>query len=154
MLAGGAVSMFGYLCGDMLSSPRSLYAFGRDGFLPRALGRVHPSFHTPHVAIVVHAVTAALLATSSSFRYLALLSNVSVLTLYFLCCAAALRLVSQPAPDGEPVFDVPGARVIPVVAMGVIAWILAHATRQEFAVLAATFVVASFIYGARRLARG
>lgn len=154
VLAGGAVSMFGYLCGDMLSSPRSLYAFGRDGFLPRALGKVHPSFHTPHVAIVVHAVTAALLATSSSFRYLALLSNVSVLTLYFLCCAAALRLVSQPAPDGEPVFDVPGARVIPVVAMVVIAWILAHATRQEFAVLAATFVVASVVYGARRLARG
>ncbi len=56
VLAGGAVSMFGYLCGDMLSSPRSLYAFGRDGFLPRALARVHPSFHTPHVAIVVHAV--------------------------------------------------------------------------------------------------
>ncbi len=154
VLAGGAVSMFGYLCGDMLSSPRSLYAFGRDGFLPRALGRVHPSFHTPHVAIVVHAVTAALLATSSSFRYLALLSNVSVLTLYFLCCAAALRLVSRSAPDGEPVFDLPGARVIPVVAMVVIAWILAHATRQEFAVLAATFVVASVIYGARRLARG
>jgi amino acid transporter len=154
VLAGGAVSMFGYLCGDMLSSPRSLYAFGRDGFLPRALGSVHPSFHTPHVAIVVHAVTAALLATSSSFRYLALLSNVSVLTLYFLCCAAALRLVSQRAPDGEPVFDLPGARVIPVVAMGVIAWILAHATRQEFAVLAATFVVASVVYGARRLARG
>jgi amino acid transporter len=72
VLAGGAVSMFGYLCGDMLSSPRSLYAFGRDGFLPRALARVHPSFHTPHVAIVVHAVLAALLATSSSFRYLAL----------------------------------------------------------------------------------
>jgi amino acid transporter len=154
VLAGGAVSMFGYLCGDMLSSPRSLYAFGRDGFLPRALGRVHPSFHTPHVAIVVHAITAALLAASSSFRYLALLSNVSVLTLYFLCCAAALRLVSQPAPDGDPVFDVPGARVIPVVAMVVIAWILAHATRQEFAVLAATFVVASILYGARRLARG
>jgi amino acid transporter len=154
VLAGGAVSMFGYLCGDMLSSPRSLYAFGRDGFLPRALGRVHPSFHTPHVAIVVHAVTAALLATSSSFRYLALLSNVSVLTLYFLCCAAALRLVSQGAPDGEPVFDLPGARVIPVVAMVVIAWILAHATRQEFAVLAVTFVVASVVYGARRLARG
>jgi amino acid transporter len=154
VLAGGAVSMFGYLCGDMLSSPRALYAFGRDGFLPRALARVHPSFHTPHVAIVVHAVLAALLAISSSFRYLALLSNVSVLTLYFLCCAAALRLVSRPAPDGEPVFDLPGARVIPVVAMVVIAWILAHATRQEFAVLAATFVVASGLYGVRRLARG
>jgi amino acid transporter len=154
VLAGGAVSMFGYLCGDMLSSPRSLYAFGRDRFLPSALGRIHPAFHTPHVAIVVHALLAAALAISSTFRHLAILSNVSVLTLYFLCCAAALRLVSRKAPAGEHDFTFPGARVFPVVAMAVIVWILAHATRQEYAVLVATFVVASVIYAVRRLARG
>jgi basic amino acid/polyamine antiporter, APA family len=153
VLAGGAVSMFGYMCGDMLSSPRALYAFGRDGFLPRALARVHPSFHTPYVAIAVHALLAAALAISSSFRYLAVLSNVAVLALYFLCCAAALRLVSRPAPGGEPAFTFPGARVIPVAAMAVIAWILAHATRQELAVLAATLVVASALYGVRRVTR-
>jgi hypothetical protein len=37
--------------------------------------------------------------------------------------------------------------------MLVIVWILAHATRQEFAMLGATFVVASVIYGIRRLVR-
>jgi len=153
VLAGGAVSMFGYMCGDMLSSPRALYAFGRDGFLPRALARVHPSFHTPYVAIGVHALLASALAVSSTFRHLALLSNVAVLALYFLCCAAALRLVSRKAPDGEPAFTLPGARVIPVAAMAVIAWILAHATRQEFAVLGVTLLVAAALYGARRLAR-
>jgi APA family basic amino acid/polyamine antiporter len=154
VLAGGAVSMFGYLCGDMLSSPRSLYAFGRDAFLPKALARIHPSFHTPHVAIVLHALLAAALAITSSFRHLAVLSNVSVLSLYFLCCAAALRLVSRKAPADERDFTFPGARVIPVAAMLVIVWILAHATRQEFAVLGATFAVASALYGIRRLARG
>ncbi len=153
VLVGGAVSMFGYMCGDMLSTPRSLYAFGRDGFLPSALARVHPSFHTPHVAIVVHALLAAALAISSSFRHLAILSNVSVLALYFLCCAAALRLISRPTPDGEPAFTVPGARVIPVAAMLVIVWILSHATAQELAVLAATLVVAAALYGMKRLAR-
>lgn len=153
VLAGGAVSMFGYMCGDMLSSPRSLYAFGRDGFLPRALARVHPSFHTPHVAIVVHALLASALAISSSFRHLAVLSNVSVLSLYFLCCAAALRLVSRPTPAGETAFTFPGARVVPVAAMAVIAWILSHATRQEVALLAATFAAVSALYGLRRLTR-
>jgi basic amino acid/polyamine antiporter, APA family len=153
MLAGGAVSMFGYLCGDMLSSPRALYAFGRDGFLPRALARVHPSFHTPYVAIPVHALLAAALAVSSSFRHLALLSNVAVLVLYFLCCAAALRLLSRKAPEDEAAFTFPGARVVPVAAMAVIAWILAHATRREFAVLGVTLVVAAALYGVRRLAR-
>ncbi len=154
VLVGGAVSMFGYMCGDMLSSPRSIYAFGRDGFLPRAVARVHPSFRTPYVAIGLHALLAAALAISSSFRYLALLSNVAVLVLYFLCCAAALRLVSRKAPGGEAAFSLPGARVIPVAAMAVIAWILAHATRQEFAVLGVTLVVAALLYGLRRLTRG
>jgi amino acid transporter len=153
VLAGGAVSMFGYLCGDMLSSPRSLYAFGRDGFLPGALARVHPRFHTPHVAIAAHAFLAAALAISSTFQHLAILSNVSVLTLYFLCCGAALRLVSRPAPGAEPGFTFPGARVIPVAAMAVIVWILAHATSREFAVLGATFAVATLLYGLRRLTR-
>jgi len=153
VLAGGAVSMFGYLCGDMLSSPRSLYAFGRDGFLPGAFARVHPRFHTPHVAIAAHAFLAAALAISSTFRHLAILSNVSVLTLSFLCYAAALRLVSRPAPGAEPGFTLPGARVIPVAAMAVIVWILAHATLGEFAVLGATFVVATLLYGLRRLTR-
>jgi amino acid transporter len=152
VLAGGAVSMFGYMCGDMLSSPRSLYAFGRDGFLPSALARIHPTFHTPYVAIAGHALLAALLATTSSFRYLALLSNVSVLTLYLLCCAAAVRLVSRTQPAGEAAaFNFPGARFVPLTAMAVIVWILAHATRQEFAVLAATFAVASVLYGLRKL---
>jgi L-asparagine transporter-like permease len=106
------------------------------------------------VAISVHAVLAAALAISSSFRYLALLSNVAVLSLYFLCCAAALRLVSRKAPAGETAFTLPGARVIPVAAMAVIVWILAHATRQEFAVLGVTLLVAAALYGAKRLVRG
>src|SRR5262249_54902309 len=34
VLIGATVSMFGYMSGDMLGSPRALYAFGRDGVLP------------------------------------------------------------------------------------------------------------------------
>jgi amino acid transporter len=147
VLLGGAVSMFGYLSGDMLGSPRALFAFGRDGFLPSALARVHPAFHTPHVAIATHAVLAAALAASSTFRHLAVLSNVSVLSLYFLCCAAALRLVARPGAAAGLSF--PGARVVPVAAMAAILWVLAHATRRELAVLAVTALVATALYALR-----
>src|SRR6185295_8629575 len=42
VLAGAAISMFGYVSGAMLGSPRALFAFARDGVLPAALSRIHP----------------------------------------------------------------------------------------------------------------
>ena len=153
VLLGGTVSMFGYLSGDMLASPRSIFAFGRDALLPRAFAAVHPRFRSPHVAITTHAVLTAALAASSSFTYLALLSNVGVLTLYFAGCAAALRFVSRPAAPGSAGLRLPGERTIPIAAMAVIVWILSHATGREFAVLGATLAAASLLYALRRARR-
>src|SRR5258706_493710 len=54
MLAGTALSMFGWLGSDILGSPRQLFAFARDGLLPRVLGRLHPRSHAPYVAILCY----------------------------------------------------------------------------------------------------
>ena len=83
VLAGATISMFGYMSGDMLGSPRAFFALGRDGILPAALTRVHPTYRTPYVAIVIHAAIVAALAISSSFTQLAILANVAALSLYF-----------------------------------------------------------------------
>ena len=55
ILVGGSISMLGFLSGDALGTPRSLYAFARDGLLPAPLARLHPRFRTPWLAIIVHA---------------------------------------------------------------------------------------------------
>jgi len=151
VLLGATVSMFGFLSGDMLASPRSLFAFGRDGLLPRGFAAVHERFRTPHVAIVTHAAVAAALAVSSSFTHLALLSNVGLLALYLLGCAAALRFVWRPAGgDGGPGLRLPGEKLIPVAAMVVLLWILAHATARELVVLGGALAAATLLYAARR----
>src|SRR5262249_39072219 len=54
-------SVFGALNGNLLVAPRLLYAMGEDGLAPRALGAVHPRYHTPALAILVMAGWAALL---------------------------------------------------------------------------------------------
>ena len=41
------ISMFGYLGGMTLSMPRVIYAFARDGFLPKALAAVDAVHHAP-----------------------------------------------------------------------------------------------------------
>lgn len=150
VLLGGTVSMFGYLSGDMLASPRTIFAFGRDALLPRVFASVHPRFRTPHVAIVTHAVLAGLVAISSTFTRLALLSNVAVLTLYFLGCAAALRFVLRREGPGSAGLRLPGERIIPVAGMAVILWILGHATGRELQVLGGTLALAALLYLVRR----
>jgi APA family basic amino acid/polyamine antiporter len=46
-------SVFGALNGNILVGPRVFFAMGEDGLAPQALGRVHPRYHTPAVAIMV-----------------------------------------------------------------------------------------------------
>ena len=52
-------STFGALNGIVLSGPRVYYAMAGDGLLFRWMGEVHPTFRTPHRAIVVHCLSGA-----------------------------------------------------------------------------------------------
>ena len=146
MLTGASISAFGFLASDILSSPRILFALGRDRFLPEAFAHVHPRFHTPDVAISSYCAIAAVLSLFSTFQHLAILSNVAVLVLYFLCCGAALQLMRRDVrADGRP-FHFPGAWAVPCVGVVISLLILAQATRQELGVTAVVLAVASVLF--------
>jgi len=150
VLAGGTISMFGYVSGDMLGTPRALFALGRDGALPAVLSRVHPRYRTPAVAIVSYAVVVAVLSISSSFNQLAVLANVSGLLLYGLCVAASYELQRRDVRmAGEP-FNLPGGMAIQAIALIGIVWLTAQATRREFIIEAAVLAAASGYYVLRR----
>lgn len=92
MLAGAGLSMLGWMGSDILSSPRMLFAFGRDGLLPRILGRVHPRTRAPYVAILSYAALVSVLALTGTFAELAVLATLTMAPLYILGCFAAWRL--------------------------------------------------------------
>jgi amino acid transporter len=48
-----AVSAFASALGTANFTTRTAFAWGHDGYLPRAFGRTHPRFKSPHVAIAV-----------------------------------------------------------------------------------------------------
>jgi amino acid transporter len=52
------VSTFGSLNGSIMSDPRVFYAMAEDGLFFKSVGKVHPKFETPHVAIAFSAVLA------------------------------------------------------------------------------------------------
>jgi len=151
---GGSLLVFatllsagGYFASDMLASPRTLYALGRDGQLPRGLSRVHPRFGTPANAIVAYATMSAGLALSGTFRQLALVSSAGTLLLYLICCLGVLRLrARRTTPAGS--FRAPFGPLVPLLAAAVIVWLLASlrglelgATIGLVAIAAVTFLV-------------
>ena len=153
LLAGATISAFGFVTSDILSSPRMIFAFGRDGALPAWFAHVHPRYRSPDVAIITYTVLAFALSITGTFEKLAVLSNVAVLLMYLLCCAACWFLVQRdvradPASAG---FNFPGMKVVPALAIAAIIWILAHATAWEFAVNGIVLVIASALYFLRRL---
>lgn len=153
LLVGASISMFGYLGGMTLSIPRILFAFARDGFLPRALAAVHPVHRAPQTAIVVQSAIALALAISGTFEKLAILANVSALALYFGCALASWRLrqlgVTGDAGaqgSGGGSFRVPLGGVVPWLACGVIIWLLTGLTRDEWIAFVACLALATPLY--------
>jgi APA family basic amino acid/polyamine antiporter len=133
--------MFAYVSGMTLAVPRMLFAFGRDGFLPAPVARVHPRWRTPHVAIMTQTAIVLVLALFARFEQLAVVANVAALIVYAACCVAAAELRRRDVREGGIPFSVPGGAVIPWLALAAIAWILRGIRGDEWR--AAMFVVAS-----------
>ena len=140
------VSMTGTMAGSMLCSPRILYAAGRDGALPKQLGRVHKRCTTPHVAIIVYAMISCTLAITGNFRQLAILTSASALISYLGAVLALLkrRLRKETTPEGT--FRAPGGVLLPIIAASGILWLLSNLEQQEWVALAIFVAVLSVLY--------
>ena len=121
-ILGVAISVFGWLMGFALMTPRILFAMAERNEIPAMCARVHPRFRTPYVAIVVNSSVALGLSLAGSFTQLAASSAITRLTIYILCCGALLVLRKRWGPPEG--FRVPAASLVAVVAMLLCLWLL------------------------------
>ncbi len=131
LAAGMVVSIFGCLLGDVLNTPRIIFASARDGLLPATLGRIHNRFRTPHMAIGLYAVTACFFALSGTFKQLVVVASGSSLTIYLGVSLAVLQLRRK---HGQPVngqFCIPGGPLVPILSALCVTWLLSQMTASE-----------------------
>jgi amino acid transporter len=130
-------SVFGALNGNLLVGPRLLYAMGEDGLAPRALGAVHPRYHTPAVAILVLTAWSVMLVVGIAvLTQLGLLeegkSHFDILTdfaMFGVVIFETLAVVSifvfrRRWPDAERPYRCPGYPVVPALYVLLPAWVL------------------------------
>ena len=59
IVAGAAVALINDLPAMLLAVSRLVFAWAEDGIVPRRLARVHPTRHTPHIALVLSGAMAS-----------------------------------------------------------------------------------------------
>ncbi len=146
ILVGSTISMFGYVSGMTLAVPRVLYAFGRDGFLPRRLAEVHARYRTPWLAIAVQTILTVLLAISGTFERLAIIANGAILLVYAACAVAVFALRRRDVRMASEPFVPPLGGLIPILALAAIVWLLASLTVGEWLAILVGVAAAAVIY--------
>jgi basic amino acid/polyamine antiporter, APA family len=150
LLIGAVFSMLGHAGAMILATPRTLFAFARDGFLPRSLARLHPVYRSPAAAILVQCGIVVVLAVTSTFERLAIIANLSTLVLYAMCCIASWELRRRDVRAGGTPFKVPAPGVVIILACLVIGWMLTSVTLAEWTAFAIALAVAATIFVFRR----
>jgi basic amino acid/polyamine antiporter, APA family len=146
MLAGAALSMLGWVSSDILGSPRILFAFSRDGLLPRVLGRVHPRTHAPQNAILSYAALAMGLALTGTFAELAVLATLASAGLYAAGCLAAWRLARNGVAQAGPPLNFRWLGTAMVVGVASMLVMVTLASRAEIIGLFAVIGVSATTY--------
>ena len=91
---------------NYIMGSRLIYGMARQGFVPKVLGSVHPTRHTPHMAIFALMVVVIVLAMSGSVSQLAAATSVLLLTV-FITINAALIVLKRRVDEPKGSFEIP-----------------------------------------------
>jgi basic amino acid/polyamine antiporter, APA family len=131
LTVGALLSILGTNNNTMLAGPRYLYALAASGGLPAPLARIHPRWHTPHVAILVQSALALPLALSGTFVELAALSAIARLATY-IGTAAAIPVLRRKMPGTERAFRLPGGWAVPLATLALCTLFIAAAEPRNW----------------------
>lgn len=152
LTAGAMLSILGTSHGTMLLGPRFLHTLAVEGYGPRVLARIHPTFRTPAVAIAVQGALALLLALTGSFVQLALLSVVTRL-LGYITTTAAVLVLQRRLGDAPGALHLPGGMAIPLAALALSLVLLLSASLANLLAVSMAVLVGSLIYAFPRRER-
>jgi basic amino acid/polyamine antiporter, APA family len=128
-----AVSAFGFLDLTLLAQTRIYYAMGADGVFLPALGRLHPRFQTPALAIVVQAAWGIVLVLTGTYGELVDSVVFGDWIFFGLTVAAVFRFRRRlPLGRRDPgAFRLPGHPVVPALFVAAALLVVASAIRSN-----------------------
>lgn len=146
---GALLSIGGVNAGIALTSPRSLYVLSVDRFLPRIFSKIHPTYHTPYMAIMVNTGLTLLLSLTGSFQYL-IVASVMVSILQYIPTCLAVIILRRYRPERQRSYKIPGGYSIPILALAICGWLICHVEPKVIAATVIAIVVSLPFYFKRK----
>jgi APA family basic amino acid/polyamine antiporter len=100
----------------ILAQSRVLYAMSRDGYLPKALCKVHKRFCTPHVAIVVGAIFTVIFAATGLVNFVVYAVNFGFIIGFSIVNMSVIKL-RKIAPHLKRPFKAPLYPLTPIAGI-------------------------------------
>jgi APA family basic amino acid/polyamine antiporter len=108
------ISSFGCNNGLILSGARVYYAMAKDGLFFRSVAKLHPTYKTPAVSLMVQMVWTCILCISGSYGQLLDYIVFAVLVFYILTIFGLFRLRKK-HPDADRPYRAVGYPVLPAI---------------------------------------
>jgi amino acid transporter len=137
------VSVYGWLTGFALLTPRILFSMAERSEMPAFLASVQQQFRTPHVAIAANSIVVLALGLYSNFAQAATFGAIARLCVLASTCGALILLrirYRTPAP-----FQLPYGRLIAVMGIAFCLWLLVTRTFTQAWVLLAIMAAGALI---------
>jgi len=137
---GALTSIYGYLSGNILATPRITFALAERGDFPSPFALLHPRFRTPYFSIFVFSVLVWMLALFGSFAGNATLSAGSRIFYYGVVCAAVPVLRKK--SNSPALVRIPAGTVVAVVGVLICAALLTQIEYNKSIILVVAVAVA------------
>jgi ethanolamine permease len=115
------IGLFGLVAsfhGIILAAGRSTFEFGRVGYAPPFLGKIHERFRTPSNALLANMVIGIVALCTGKTGEIITIACFGALTLYIVSMISILQL-RKSEPDLERPFRVPYFPYLPIIALSI-----------------------------------
>ncbi|KRL05665.1 APC family permease [Liquorilactobacillus oeni] len=142
---GALAGMFTMMVTMIYSSSRLIYSIGRDGLLPKALGKIDSKHHTPNNSMLVVTIIIAFMGGFVSLNQLTNLVNIGTLIAFTFISLGVLPLRKRKDIPNDG-FKVPFYPVLPLISFGLCVFMLTKLPSETWIASIIWFVIGMGIY--------
>jgi APA family basic amino acid/polyamine antiporter len=130
LVVGIMCSTFGSTNGMLLAGPRSIFAAGADGTFAERFGKIHPTFHTPYVAIVTLGIWGGLLTLTGTYDQIISYVVFGSWAFYALT-AASVMILRRQMPHVDRPYKAWGFPYTTSLFIGIAIWFLYNTVVED-----------------------